>query len=56
MFKMPGHFTDVATLRFLAAARQLRLTIRNGADLRPYELWGDGRSALRQFLASTERE
>ena len=45
---------DMATLRFLASARQLRLTIRNGTDPRPFELWGDGRHALLQFLSARE--
>ena len=41
---------DIATLRFLAVARELRLTIRSGTDPRPFELWGDGRGALREYL------
>lgn len=48
--------TDSATLRFLSTARQLRLTLRNGTDPRPFELWGDGRGALRQFLSSIARD
>jgi hypothetical protein len=48
--------TDAATLRFLAAARELRLTIRNDSDPRPFELWGDGRGALLQYLASVGRD
>jgi hypothetical protein len=44
--------TDTATLRFLAAARRLRLSIRDGADPRPFDLWGDGRGALAGFLAA----
>jgi hypothetical protein len=44
--------TDIPTLRFLAAARRLRLSIRNGADPRPFDLWGDGRGALAGFLAA----
>jgi hypothetical protein len=48
--------TDTATLRFLASARQLRLTIRNGADPRSFDLWADGRGALLQFLASSGRD
>jgi hypothetical protein len=44
--------TDIPTLRFLAAARRLRLSIRDSADPRPFDLWGDGRGALTGFLAA----
>jgi len=48
--------TDIATLRFLAAARQLRLTIRDNGDPRPFEMWSDGRGALTEYLTSIARD
>jgi hypothetical protein len=44
----PGHvyLTDPATLRFLAAARSLRLQVGTQEPATPYQIWQDGRAAL----------
>jgi hypothetical protein len=44
----PGraYLTDPATLRFLAAARALRLQVGTQESAMPYQIWQDGRAAL----------
>jgi hypothetical protein len=42
--------TDLATLRFLAAARHVTLLADSDGVQQPYELWEDRRPALRAFV------
>jgi hypothetical protein len=42
--------TDLATLRFLAAARHVTLLADSDGTQRPYELWEDRRPALRALV------
>lgn len=42
--------TDLATLRFLAAARHLSLLPDSDGSQPPYELWEDRRASLRAFV------
>src|SRR5690348_4475903 len=44
--------TDRETLRFLAAAKRLRLVLEGDDDPRPFEVWTDGRRALGQLAAA----
>jgi hypothetical protein len=56
----PEHFrgqpriyhTDRETLRFIAAARRVRLLLEGDEDARPFEIWTDGRPELAQFVAA----
>ena len=41
---------DLATLRFIAAARQLTVFARSNGTLLSYSLWDDRRAALRVFV------
>jgi hypothetical protein len=41
---------DLATLRFMAEARQLTVLAESDGALLRYPLWGDGRAALRAFV------
>jgi hypothetical protein len=41
---------DVATLRFIAEARQLTVLAESNGTLLPYPLWEDRRAALRSFV------
>lgn len=43
--------TDLETLRFLAQARRVRLLLEGDEDPRPFDVWTDGRAALRQFAS-----
>jgi hypothetical protein len=40
------YLTDLAALRFLAAARSLRMQVGTDELSAPYQIWQDGRSAL----------
>lgn len=42
---------DLATLRFVAAARQLTVFARSNGTLLSYPLWDDRRAALKAFVA-----
>lgn len=42
---------DLATLRFIAAARELTVFARSNGTLLSYSLWDDRRAALRAFVA-----
>jgi hypothetical protein len=42
--------TDLATLRFIAAARHLRLELGTGDRAAVYDVWSDGRAALGAFV------
>jgi hypothetical protein len=44
------YHTDLATLRFLAEARRLKVLSPSDAALAAYELWDDRRAALRAFV------
>jgi hypothetical protein len=44
------YHTDLATLRFLAEARHLKVLPPNDSPLPAYELWDDQRTALRAFV------
>jgi hypothetical protein len=41
---------DLATLRFIAEARQLTVLVESNGTLLPYPLWEDRRAALRSFV------
>jgi hypothetical protein len=43
--------TDLDTLKFLARARRVRLLLEGDEDPRPFDVWTDGRNALRQFTS-----
>lgn len=43
--------TDLQTLKFLAQARRVRLLLEGDEDARPFDLWTDGREALKQFAS-----
>lgn len=43
--------TDLDTLKFLARARRVRLLLEGDEDPRPFDVWTDGRDALRQFTS-----
>jgi hypothetical protein len=47
--------SDLETLRFIADAGRLRLQIAGPTGGQPYELWTDGRSQLRAFVAAIGR-
>jgi hypothetical protein len=40
------YLTDLATLRFLAAARSLHMQVGTDELAAPYQIWQDGRPAL----------
>lgn len=42
--------TDLATLRFIAAARSVALQVAAGEDAFSYDLWEDQRAALARFV------
>jgi hypothetical protein len=44
------YHTDLATLRFLAEARRLRVLPPSDSPMAAYELWDDRRTALRAFV------
>src|SRR5882762_10054690 len=44
--------TDRDTLRFIAAARHVRLQLEGDQDARPFDIWTDGRRQLGQLAAS----
>jgi hypothetical protein len=45
---------DLATLRFIAQARQLTLLAESNGTLLSYPLWDDRRAALRAFVRHME--
>jgi hypothetical protein len=44
--------TDRATLQFISTARHLRLQLEGDQDVRPFDLWKDGRRQLGQLAAT----
>jgi hypothetical protein len=58
----PPHFkgtpkafaTDIATLRFIAAARRLAVQLGEGDTAPSYDVWTDGRPELRAFVQSMD--
>ena len=44
--------TDRDTLKFLAAARHVRLQLEGDQDTRPFDIWKDGRRELGQLVAT----
>jgi hypothetical protein len=48
--------TDLATLRFLAAARSLQVNAKVGDDVLSYVLWDDQRKALDRFVRFLDGE
>jgi hypothetical protein len=47
---------DLATLRFIGQARHLTLLADNGARTSSYDVWEDGRPALRAFVRHIQHE
>jgi hypothetical protein len=45
-----AYAVDVATLRFIATSRELAVRMPQESLDAPFAMWGDGRSALGQFL------
>ena len=43
--------TDLETLKFLGQARRMRLLLEGDEDPRPFDVWTDGRAALKQFAS-----
>lgn len=43
--------TDLETLKFLGQARRMRLLLEGDEDPRPFDVWTDGRAALRRFAS-----
>jgi hypothetical protein len=48
-----AYAVDLATLRFIAASRQLSLQMPQESLDTPFALWDDGRAALDQFVRQT---
>ena len=48
--------TDLATLRFIAAARNLAMQTQSGADTVSYELWDDQRRSLDRYVRFMDGE
>jgi hypothetical protein len=44
--------TDRDTLKFIAAARHVRLQLEGDQDARPFDIWKDGRRELGQLVAT----
>jgi len=43
--------TDLEALSFVAQARRVRLLLEGDEDPRPFDVWTDGRGALKQFAS-----
>ena len=46
--------TDLETLKFLGQARRMRLLLEGDEDPRPFDVWTDGRAALKQFASANQ--
>jgi hypothetical protein len=47
------YHTDRATLQFVANARRLRLQLEGDQDVRPFDIWKDGRRQLGELAAAS---